>query len=70
LSQSRQPARLVLMTVGPVPIVRIQVRELHGDRCIGSFACSNDLAADVARARRGAERRGYVIVGEITTERW
>jgi hypothetical protein len=68
-TDSRQPARIVIMTVGPVPIVRMQVREVPGDRVVGSFVCSDNLAADIARARRGAERRGYVIVGEIAHER-
>jgi hypothetical protein len=58
------------MIIGPVPIGRMQPRELGTDRVIGSFACSHDRSADEARIRRAAERRGFAIVGEIATERW
>jgi hypothetical protein len=60
----------VVVTGGPVPIIRKHVRERRGDRCGGAFVCSHDLWAETARMRRAAAVRGWEIVGEMTTERW
>lgn len=56
------------MVVGPVPIVRLQLREVGTDWVLGSMVASGDQARDVERIRRAAERMGYDVVGEVVDE--
>ena len=56
------------MAIGPVPIVRLQLRELGTDWVLGSMVASGDQARDVERIRIAAERMGHVVLDGVADE--